>query len=87
VPPVELRAVVVRAVGERVWLRRLGDVMAAPLPAVGELFTGSNGAHCPAGLWIGRCEADPQDLNQLIVALPPLQGAATVRWCTGDRRP
>jgi hypothetical protein len=51
------------------------------------LFTGSNGAHCPAGLWIGRCEADPQDLNQLIVALPPLQGAATVRWCTGDRRP
>jgi hypothetical protein len=87
VPPVELRAVVVRAVGERVWLRRLGDVMATPLPAVGELFTGSNGAHCPAGLWIGRCEADPQDLNQLIVALPPLQGAATVRWCTGDRRP
>lgn len=87
-PPIELRGAVVRAEGERAWVRRQGDLLAAlPLPAAGELFTGSNGPHCPAGLWIGRCEADPQDLNQWVVTLPPLRGSAAVRWCAGGRRP
>lgn len=87
-PPIELRGVVVRADGERAWVRRIGDLIAAPpLPASGELFTGSNGAHCPAGLLVGRCDGDPQDLNQLVVTLPPLHGTAAVRWCAGGRRP
>jgi hypothetical protein len=87
-PPLELRGVVVRTDGDRAFVRRDGDLLALPaLPAGGELFTGSNGAHCPAGLWIGRCEADPLDLEQLIVTLPSVHGAAPVRWCAGGRRP
>ncbi|MFN9758859.1 MAG: hypothetical protein ACK58X_20865 [Planctomycetota bacterium] len=86
-PPIELRGAVVRAAGGQAWVRVLGDHLAAsPLPATGELFTGSNGMHCPAGLSIGRCQADPQDLNQLVITLPALHGLAAARWCAKGRR-
>lgn len=86
-PPMELRGEVVAAVadGAVVALLRRG-LDAAPLVA-GELFTGSNGPHCPPGLWIGRAAPDPQDLRRLVVAVPQGRGSASVRWCTAEAIP
>ena len=70
-PPRELEARVVATDRNRARLRWRGapGPGSAPLPA-GYLFTGSNGAHCPAGLWIGRAEPDPSDPELLHVVTP-----------------
>jgi hypothetical protein len=53
--PLELFGEVVAADGVAAWFRpRRGEV---PATAAGFLFTGANGAFCPAGLLLGRAEA------------------------------
>jgi hypothetical protein len=73
-PPRELDARVVATSRNIAWLRWRG----APGPGSerltsGYLFTGSNGLHCPAGLWIGRAQPDPQepDLLQIVTPIEP----------------
>lgn len=82
--PVEFTGVVVRTDGDQVWLR--GQHAPAPGTAAfaamrstsGHLFTGSNGAHCPAGLWIGRAVPDPASHDLWIVTVPVEHGARSV---------
>lgn len=79
-PPVELQGEVVRADGDRVWMRgvRQGQLRNGERPGGGHLFTGSNGLHCPSGLWIGRVEADPLAFDGWIVTVPVEHGVRAV---------
>jgi hypothetical protein len=78
--PIELAGEVVGADGDQVRLRATGQCVATPglRPATGHLFTGSNGLHCPAGLWIGRVAADPLAFDRWIVTVPVARGARIV---------
>ncbi|MFK7742432.1 MAG: hypothetical protein AB8H80_19115 [Planctomycetota bacterium] len=46
----------------------------SPVRGRGDLFTGSNGAFCPAGLWIGRASADDYESDLMHVELPGSRG-------------
>jgi hypothetical protein len=68
-PPLELFGEVVAADSAVAWFRpRRGSIPAA---AAGVLFTGANGALCPAGLLLGRAEAAR---GLLRIATPALTG-------------
>ncbi|MEO6595726.1 MAG: hypothetical protein ABIP94_13325 [Planctomycetota bacterium] len=71
-PPQELVGQVVRTSRNVAWLRwRSGGVGSdVQRLSAGYLFTGSNGAHCPAGLWIGRASPDPFERDLLQVTTP-----------------
>lgn len=78
-PPQELFGEVVRADAATSWFRpRRGTI---GVGATGWVFTGSNGPFCPAGLLVGRAEAE-SGRNLLRIALPshdgPLQGSVVV---------
>ena len=49
-------------------------------------FTGSNGPHCPSGLWIGRAVADPTAFDGLVVTVPIDHGTRTVEGHGSARR-
>ena len=88
-PPEELSGEVVRVDGERVAVRVLetnGDTSAVAHRR-GHLFTGSNGPHCPAGLWIGRATPARHHLAQLEVALLPTRGVRQVAVHRGRELP
>jgi hypothetical protein len=74
--PQELSGEIVRADRGEAWLRWRADASDAGgtrLPA-GQLFTGSNGAHCPPGLWIGSVEPHPRERSLLVVRTVSLPG-------------
>jgi hypothetical protein len=78
--PVELVGEVVGVDRDRATVRRLesgGDAHGA-IDRAGHLFTGTNGPHCPAGLWIGRAVPSARDLAELEVALPVRHGSRAV---------
>ncbi len=78
-PPIEFAGEVVRVDGDRVHVRRLdANVSGDGLHRPGHLFTGSNGPHCPAGVWIGRAAPAAHDLAELEVTLPQQRGRRTV---------
>jgi hypothetical protein len=68
-PPRELEARIVATDRNLAWLRCSARPGADRLCS-GYLFTGSNGLHCPAGLWIGRAEPHPHDPDLLQVLTP-----------------
>lgn len=83
--PRELDAEVVHADGDEVWVRcRVG--VAERLPA-GHLFTGSNGPHCPAGLWIGRALPHRYERLLLQVTVPGDPGPHAVEVFAGREVP
>ena len=61
------------------WFQLHGDDQRLP---AGFLFTGGNGAYCPAGLLIGRAEPD-LDVHLLRIALPARAGAQQVEVVVG----
>lgn len=78
-PPRELDGLVVHSEGDRVWLRvRRGAGAAAEPLESGHLFTGSNGPHCPAGLWIGRATPHAHESDMLQVTVPVESGPCAV---------
>lgn len=83
--PIELVGVVVRADGDRVWVRGSRPILTADgqRPGSGHLFTGSNGLHCPSGLWIGRATPDPLAFDGLIVTVPVEHGVRAVEVHAG----
>lgn len=80
-PPRELTAVVVHTEGDVVWLRWRGGERER-LPN-GELFTGSNGRHCPAGLRVGRAGPHATELDLLEVTVPQASGPFAVEVLDG----
>ncbi len=83
VPPRELDANVVHAEGDLVWVRRRAQGDAAERLEAGHLFTGSNGPHCPAGLWVGRATPHPYEPGVLQVTVPVEPGPCAVEVITG----
>jgi hypothetical protein len=89
--PIEFQGEVVGVDGDRVWVRFVrqnrmpGERGGAPGP--GHLFTGSNGVHCPAGLWIGRAAGDPRALDRLVVTVPVERGVRAVEVLTAAVAP
>ncbi|MBL9076531.1 MAG: hypothetical protein JNL08_03455 [Planctomycetes bacterium] len=81
-PPRELDGRVVRAAGHEAWVacHTAADANAR-LPA-GQLFTGSNGPGCPAGLWIGSAEPVADDRTLLLVRTRPLPSPRAVEVWT-----
>jgi hypothetical protein len=75
--PRELHARVVRTDGNVAWLDWGAGSATAEPPGPGYLFTGSNGPHCPAGLWIGRALPHAFERDLLQVTTPPLSGPHT----------
>lgn len=73
--PIELYGRVEAGDGDQAQLRLVGapDGRGTRL-APGYLFTGSNGRHCPAGLWIGRAQPDQFERDLLAVKVPVLPG-------------
>jgi len=86
--PRELHAKVVRTEGNVAWLE-CGDApgAAAEPPGPGYLFTGSNGPHCPAGLWIGRALPHAFERDLLQVTTPPLSGPHAAQVFVGGGVP
>jgi hypothetical protein len=82
--PLEVHGVVVRGEAGQVRLRVVASVDAAPHAApllrggAGQVFTGTNGIHCPAGLQVGRYSVDPDDPAGLVVVVPELSGPQAV---------
>ncbi|MCB9879655.1 MAG: hypothetical protein H6835_18835 [Planctomycetes bacterium] len=75
--PIELYGRVEQGDGDRAWLRLVDGPDGRPTRLVsGYLFTGSNGRHCPAGLWIGRAQPDQFERDLLEVKVPALSGAS-----------
>lgn len=74
--PRELEGEILRTEHDDAWLRWCSDRWSTAherlLP--GYLFTGSNGACCPAGLWIGRAEPHPYEHDLLRVTTPRERG-------------
>ena len=70
--PLELEGEIVRTENNDAWLRRCSDTASTTSDRLlpGYLFTGSNGANCPAGLWIGRAEPHPYERDLLRVTTP-----------------
>jgi hypothetical protein len=83
--PVEFVGEVVRVAGERVWVRRVEPTVGAPgdVRRAGQLFTGTNGPHCPAALWIGRVAPSAHDLGEIEVATPMRRGGRAVEYHSG----
>ncbi len=83
--PIELHAEVIATDGDRVVLRRLAaSVPGANLhPTAGHLFTGSNGLHCPSGLWIGRVSPHPLDFDKFVVDVQVERGQRAVAVLSG----
>jgi len=84
--PIELHARVERAVGSVAWLR-LSGVPLERLARMGRsyLFTGSNGQHCPAGLWIGLAEPAAEGFNVLKVTVPGATGTRLAEVFVGEK--
>lgn len=73
--PRELVGRVVRGIPGAAWLEWRGDAYDgddAPLPA-GQLFTGSNGVGCPAGLYLGLAAGAPA--GELLAVQVPVESA------------
>lgn len=83
-PPRELEGEVVRA-RAGVALLRCRTTAGLRLCA-GHLFTGSNGEHCPAGLWIGTA-APLDDAAMLEVRVPDGAGSRSVEVLVGRGAP
>lgn len=84
--PRELSGAVVAADGNQAWLQWRGDALAAadqPLQA-GQLFTGCNGPHCPAGLLIGSVVPHPFQHDLLQVTTPAESGPRTAAVLIGE---
>jgi len=75
-PPRELEGEVVAVDGGSVVVR-CRDVAGERL-ATGQLFTGSNGPHCPAGLWIGHAAPRDRQPGALDVEVPVVTGPRAV---------
>lgn len=86
-PPAELDAEVIGAEANVATLRRRGAPQQArePLPA-GQLFTGSNGRECPAGLWIGHAEPHASESSWLVVVTSSAPGPRQVEVLRGGAR-
>jgi len=86
--PIELHGRVVRSAGNLAWLRwQSADDGQLHRLVSGYLFTGSNGRHCPAGLWIGRAAPDADDRDLLQVAVPELPGPRMAEVFVGEGSP
>ena len=79
--PRELTAVVVHGADQVVWLRWRGGLQERLPP--GQLFTGSNGRHCPAGLHIGRAGPHPTELDIMEVTVAAPAGPLAVEVLDG----
>lgn len=79
--PLELGGEVVHAERNVALLRWQGDPFTGEserLPE-GHLFTGSNGPHCPAGLWIGTARQHDVERDLLVITTPADFGARAVQ--------
>jgi hypothetical protein len=66
-PPLELAGAVAHNAGGVAWF--CPETARSSWPS-GHLFTGSNGLHCPAGLWIGRAEPAADQPGELCITTP-----------------
>lgn len=83
--PIEMAGEVVDGEDERAYLRwRSADARVSPRLGAGYLFTGSNGLHCPAGLYIGRATPHADDPELLIVRSPLRPGPHAVEVIVGE---
>jgi hypothetical protein len=83
--PRELDGRIVRADGNEAVLRCRGDTLDGVSPGLpaGHLFTGSNGRHCPAGLWIGVARPHPYERDLLVVTTFVESGPRAVQVVVG----
>lgn len=86
-PPEELDAEVIGAEANVATLRLRSARPAArgALPA-GQLFTGSNGRDCPAGLWVGHAEPHPSERSWFVVVTSSAPGPRQVDVLRGGER-
>ncbi|MFN8824272.1 MAG: hypothetical protein ACK501_04850 [Planctomycetota bacterium] len=66
-------------------LRSARPASRGPLPA-GQLFTGSNGRDCPAGLWVGHAEPHPNERSWFVVVTATAPGPRQVEVLRGGER-
>ncbi len=64
--PVDLRGRVVEREGGRVWVQLLDGARGQ----VGQLFTGVNGLHCPAGFLVGEVQVVADGGGRILVERP-----------------